>query len=109
MTDDLRPILHATTQLPPPLFQYDPPPTHHRLYPGLTRLASGPEGGVGVHAALLYERVTTEQFFLWTTAFFGAGQHFSVTIELGLSNPVEAAHQRRGWRLAEEEPALVLA
>jgi len=72
-------------------------------------LASGPEGGVGEHAVLLFEPVTPEQFFLWTTEFFGTGQPFSVTVEVRIAEPVEAALQRRGWQLAEEEPALVLA
>jgi hypothetical protein len=67
------------------------------------------ERGSGDHAALLFEPVTPEQFFLWTAEFFGAGQAFSVTIEVGISEPVEAALLRQGWRLAEEEPALVLA
>jgi hypothetical protein len=109
MTDDLRAILHAAARVPPPLFQYSPAPTRHRLCPGLALLASGPEGRAGEHAALLFEPVTPEQFFVWTTEFFGAGQPFSVTIEVGISAPVEAALQRQGWQLAEEEPALVLA
>jgi GNAT superfamily N-acetyltransferase len=72
-------------------------------------LASGPEGGVGEHAVLLFEPVTAEQFFVWTTEFFGAGQPFSVTVEVGLAETVEAALQHQGWQLADEEPALVLA
>jgi ribosomal protein S18 acetylase RimI-like enzyme len=107
--DDLRAILHAAAQIPPPLFQYGPAPIRHRLYPGLMLLASGMEGGSGEHASLLFEPVMPELFFLWTAEFFGAGQAFSVTIEAGISEPVEAALQRQGWHLAEEEPALVLA
>jgi hypothetical protein len=72
-------------------------------------LASGADGGAGEHAALLFEPVTSEQFFLWTSAFFGEEQAFSVTIEAGIAEPIEATIQRRGWQLAEEEPALVLA
>jgi hypothetical protein len=109
MADDLRAILHAAAQVPPPLFKYGPEPTRHRLYPGVMLLASGPEGGAGEHAALLFEPVTPEQFFVWTTEFFGARQPFSVTIDVGIAEPVEAALQRWGWQLAEEEPALVLA
>jgi GNAT superfamily N-acetyltransferase len=109
MPDDLRAILLAAAQVPPPLFQYGPAPIRHRLYPGLMLLASGMEGGSGEHAALLFEPVTPEQLFLWTTEFSGPGQPFSVTIEAGIAEPVEAALQRQGWQLAEEEPALVLA
>jgi GNAT superfamily N-acetyltransferase len=110
MAGTLRAILHAAAQVPPPLFKYSPAPTRHRLHPGLLLLASGPsEGGAGQHAALLFEPVTPEQFFVWTTAFFGAGHAFSVTVEAKIAEPVEAALQRQGWQLAEEEPALVLA
>lgn len=108
MTDDLRAILHAAAQVPPPPFQYGPAPTRHRLHPGLMLLASGLDRGSGEHAALLFKPVTPEQFSLWTTEFFGEGQPFSVTIEAGTAEPVEAALQRQGWQLAEEEPALVL-
>jgi hypothetical protein len=104
MSDDLRAILHAAAQVLAPLFPYGSAPIHHRLYPGLVLLASGLDegsGGVGEHAALLFEPVTPEHFFLWTTEFFGAGHPFSVT--------VEGALQRQGWQLVEEEPALVLA
>jgi hypothetical protein len=109
MSDNLRAILHAAAQVPPPLFLYGPAPTRHRLHPGLLLLASGPDGGAGEHAVLLFEPVTPEQFFAWTTDFFGAGQPFSVTVEVGIAAPVEAALLRQGWQLAEEEPALVLA
>lgn len=110
MSDDLRAILHAAAQVPPPLFQYRPAPTRHRLHPGLLLLSSGPaSGGAGEHAALLFEPITPEQFFGWTTEFFGTGHPFSVTVEVGIADPLEAAIQHQGWQLAEEEPALVLA
>jgi len=72
-------------------------------------LASGPDGGAGERATLLFEPIMLEQFFGWSTEFFGAGHPFSVTVALGIADPIEAAIQRRGWQLAEEEPALVLA
>lgn len=113
MSDDLRAILHAAAQVPPPLFRYRPAPTRHRLHPGLLLLASGPDDrggrGAGEHVALLFEPVTLEHFCGWTTAFFGAGHPFSVTLEVGIADPIEAALQRQGWQIAEEEPALVLA
>lgn len=109
MTDDLRAILHAAAQVPPPPFKYGPAPTRHRIHPGLLLLASGPDGGAGEHAALLFKPITLVQFFGWTTAFFGTEHPFSVTVEVGIADPIEAAIQHQGWRLAEEEPALVLA
>lgn len=107
--DDLRAIRRAAAQAPPPLLKYGSAPMRHRLHPGLTLLASDPLIGAGEHVALLFELITSEQFFGWTTEFFGAGQPFSVTLEVGIADPIEAALLHQGWQLAEEEPALVLA
>jgi GNAT superfamily N-acetyltransferase len=79
------------------------------MHEGLTLLASGPSADLETHAAILFEPVTPEQFFAWTSDFFGSGQPFSVTIEVGIAEPVEAALRHGGWRLAGEEPALALA
>ena len=109
MTDDVRAILHAAAQVPPPLFKYGPEPNRYRLYPGLMLLASGSSVVPGTHVALVFEPITAKQFFIWSTEFFGEGQAFGVTVEAGIAEPIEAALQRQGWKLAEEEPALVLA
>jgi ribosomal protein S18 acetylase RimI-like enzyme len=109
MTEDLRTILHAAAQVPPPLFKYGPQPNRYRLHPGLMLLASGSSAVPGTHVALVFEPIIAKQFFIWTTEFFGEGQAFGVTVEAGIAEPVEAALQRQGWKLADEEPALVLA
>src|SRR5690348_4266109 len=79
------------------------------MHDGLALVASGPSADLETHAAILFEPVTPEQFFAWTSDFFGPGQPFSATIEAGIAEPLEAALQHRGWRLAGEEPALALA
>jgi GNAT superfamily N-acetyltransferase len=109
MTDDLRAILRAAAEVPPPLLKYGPEPHRYRRHPGLLLLASGRDFASGEHAALVIDPLTSEQFFRWTTEFYGEGQAFSVTLEAGMADALESHLQRQGWELAEEEPALVLA
>jgi GNAT superfamily N-acetyltransferase len=108
MTDDLRAILRAAAEVPPPLLKYGPEPHRYRRHPGLLLLASGRDFASGEHAALVIDPITPDQFFLSTSEFFGEGQAFSVTLEAGIAEPLESDLQRQGWELAEEEPALVL-
>ena len=108
MTDDLHAILRAAAEVPPPLFKYGPEPQRYQRHPGLLLLASGADPDSGEHAALVLDPITPEQFFLWTTEFFGEGQAFSVTLEAGVAEPLEDALRQQGWEVVEEEPALVL-
>jgi GNAT superfamily N-acetyltransferase len=108
MTDDLRAILHAAA-VPPPLFKYGPEPQRFLRHGGLLLLASGTDPNTEEHDALVMDPITPEQFFRWTTEFFGEGQAFSVTLEKGIVEPLEDILRQRGWELVEEEPALVLA
>jgi GNAT superfamily N-acetyltransferase len=109
MTDDLHAILRAAAEVPPPLLKYDPQPLRYRRYGSLVLLASGSGRGAGEHSALVIDPITPEQFFRWASEFFGERQAFSVTLEVGVAEPLEGALQQQGWKLAEEEPALVLA
>jgi GNAT superfamily N-acetyltransferase len=109
MTDDLHSILRAAAEVLSPLFKYGPEPQRYQRYPGLLLLASGSDPDSGEHDALVMDPVPPEQFFRWTGEFFGEGQAFSVTLEVGVAESLEAALRQQGWELVEEEPALVLA
>jgi hypothetical protein len=109
MLDDLRAILRAAAEVPPPLLKYSPGPHRYQRHPGLLLLASGRDFASGEYVALVIDPITPEQFYRLTTEFFGEGQAFSVILEAGIADPLESDLQQQGWELVEEEPALVLA
>lgn len=102
-TGGRRAIIRAALMTPSPLARYQPAETR-RATVGDVVFADGPRGR---HAVVLGP-VAPERLFGLARAFFGDAAGFSCELELDTAGAVDEALRARGWRLDEEEPALVL-
>ncbi len=101
-----REIAHAALVLPSPLDRYRPGPGRRAAHGTFTLVDDGGRGPA-FNRAVVLGHVVPEQVFALADAFFADG--YSIVVETGVADALEAALQARGWQLDEEEPALVLA
>ena len=106
-TDELRTIVHTALMTPSPLAPYRAERPRQVVHDDVMLFAIGPPDG-GFRQALVVGPSSPERLFALAEEFFGAGARYSVTVEVEAAQPVEAALRKAGWRLDEEEPALVL-
>jgi GNAT superfamily N-acetyltransferase len=105
--DQLRGIVHTALMTPSPLGRYRPEPSRRAVHDDVMLVAIGSPDG-GFREALVVGPSSPERVFALAEEFFGAGARYSVTVEVEAAPPMEAALRAAGWRLDEEEPALVL-
>ena len=104
--EEWREIARAALVLPSPLDRYRPSASRRAAYGAFTLVADGDQGST-FNRAVVLGPVAPERLFAMADAFFA--DSFSVVIESGAAAVLERVLQVRGWRLDEEEPALVLA
>ncbi len=104
---DRRAIVHACLVAPSPLERYRPGPIRRASHGAITLIAGGDQGPA-FNAALVLGAASPAELFALADAFFGDPAGYSIVIETGTAAAMEALLRERGWRLDEEEPALVL-
>jgi GNAT superfamily N-acetyltransferase len=105
--DQLRGIVHTALMTPSPFAPYRPEPPRRAVHDDVMLVAIGPPDA-GFREALVVGPSAPERVFALAEEFFGVGARYSVTVEVEAAQPMEAALRATGWRLDEEEPALVL-
>jgi len=94
--------------IPSPLERYRAGPIRHASHEALILIAAG-EPGPDFNQAVVLGPARPEEVFRLAEAFFHDSGPYSMVFEAETEEPVEREARRRGWRLDEEEPALVLA
>ncbi len=105
---DLRTIARAPFVTPSPLERYRSGPIRRATHGAMTLISAG-ASGPDFNQAVILGPAPPEDVFTLAEAFFRDSGGYSIVIEVETSGTVEREAQRRGWRLDEEEPALVLA
>jgi ribosomal protein S18 acetylase RimI-like enzyme len=90
-----------------PLARYRPSAERRRTCGSLLLHDDGQTGADGNYA-LVFADVPLERVFAAARAHFGALGGYAVVVEVEAAPATDAALRRQGWRLDEEEPALVL-
>jgi GNAT superfamily N-acetyltransferase len=106
--DHLRAIFHTVLLATSPLDRYHPGPIRRSSHGAVTLTTDGDAGPDFNHAVVLGP-ASPDQVFAVADPFFGDPAGYSVVVEAGAAPAVEEALRGRGWRLDEEEPALVLS
>ena len=106
-TDELRAIIHTALMTPSPLGRYWLEPPRQVVQDDVILVAIGPPDG-GFREALVVGSSAPERVFALAEEFFGHGARYRVAVEVEAAQPMERALHAGGWRLDEEEPALVL-
>ena len=105
--DALRAIVHRALLTPSPLSRYGPAPSRHTVHGDVVLVAvGGPDGGF--REVIVLGPSSPERVFALAADCFGADAGYSVAVEVETATPMEDALVAGGWRLDEEEPALVL-
>ena len=99
--------LHAVLTTPSPLELYQPFRTRRSAEGDVVLLETGPTDARHHHAIVLGP-VAPEELFAHARAFYGGERVDSVELAVEHAVAVEAELLRRGWRVEEEEPALVM-
>ena len=105
---DRRAIVHACLVASSPLERYRPGPIRRARHGPITLIAAGDQGPA-FNQALVLGPASPAELFALADAFFGDPAGYSIVVETGLVPAMDALLGARGWRLDEEEPALVLA
>jgi GNAT superfamily N-acetyltransferase len=105
--DELRTIVHRALMTPSPLARYYAGPSRYVVHDDLMLVATGPADD-GFRQVLVVGPSSPERVLALAEDFFGSGATFSVAVEVAAARPVEEALRAAGWRMDEEEPALVL-
>src|SRR5215213_7723060 len=107
-TDDLRAIFLRALRTPVPLTRYRPNPPR-RAVAGDVMLLSLGDGPDDFREVIVVGPSPPERVFGLAADVFGAGATYRVALEVETAAPIEAALRAAGWRLDEEEPAMVLS
>jgi ribosomal protein S18 acetylase RimI-like enzyme len=107
-TLDPRAIARAPFVTPSPLERYRSGPIRHATHEALTLISAG-EPGPDFNQAVVLGPARPEEVFRLAETFFRDSGAYSMVIEVETAGQVEREARRRGWRLDDEEPALVLA
>jgi GNAT superfamily N-acetyltransferase len=99
--------LRAALTTPSPLERYQASGTQRTVAGDVVLLETGPRDARRRHAIVL-GAVAPDELFARARAFYGGERVDGVELAAECAVPVEAELVRRGWRLTEEEPALVL-
>lgn len=103
----LRAVVKTPLRLPSPLSRHRLAPDRHAVHGDLVLTAvSGP--GPQCNTAAVLGPEPAERVFALAAAFF-AGAEYSIIVEADTAPTLEEDLRARGWRLDEEEPALVLS
>ena len=105
---DRRAMVHACLVAPSPLECYRPGPIRRARHGTITLIAAGDQGPA-FNQALVLGPASPAELFALADAFFGDPAGYSIVVETGMVPAMDALLGARGWRLDEEEPALVLA
>jgi GNAT superfamily N-acetyltransferase len=106
-TQELRAIVRESLVVPSPLEEYRATPGRRVEHGDLALFASGIPG-VEFNLMCVFGPAGPASAFSLADAFFAGAGGYSVAVEVEAAGPIEEALRRRGWRLVEEEPALVL-
>lgn len=105
--DELRAIVHTALVAPSPLERYRSGPIRRAMHGAIALVSDGGQGPDFNRAVVLGPEQPARVFSL-AEAFFGHPAGYSIVVEAQTAGAVEDALRARGWRLDEEEPALVL-
>lgn len=103
--DTLRAVAYAALRTPSPLQRYQHREQRRKDYAAFTLFAD--DSGEDNYAVVL-DLVSPPHFFAQATAFFGADTSYSITVDAGIATELTQTLADNGWRLDEEESALVL-
>ena len=106
-TADLRAITRTPVRVASPLARYRAEPARHEIDGDLYLTAMG-GADPSFNFAAVVGPVAPARVFARAEAFFG-DTTYSVVVESDTAQPTEDALRAAGWRLDEDEPALVLA
>jgi ribosomal protein S18 acetylase RimI-like enzyme len=104
---NLRAIARTPLLLASPLLRYRPEPARHAVYDGVVLTAMG-GAGPGSNWVTVLGPEAPERVFGLADVFFG-GSAYAVAVEVESAQPTDDALRAAGWRLDEEEPAMVLS
>jgi ribosomal protein S18 acetylase RimI-like enzyme len=105
---DLAPIAHRGLLLrPPPLMRHQPG-ARHTVRDGLAMFAWGQPGPSFNKVAVLGPAPPLARILELADDFFGKPGGYGVLVQADAGHPVEAELIARGWRVVEDEEALVL-
>ena len=99
--------LRTVLTTPSPLERYQVPRTRRAVEGDVVLLEVGPEDARHHHVIVL-GGVAPEEVFARARAFYGRERVDSVELVAEHAAAVEVELRRRGWRVTEEEPALVM-
>ncbi len=102
-TADRRAIVHTALLTPSPLAGYQAGPMRRAVHGDVVLSA-----GLDFHHALVLGPVASERVFALAATFFEGKGGYHVELDVKAAGEVERALLSQGWRLDEEEPALVL-
>lgn len=103
----LRSIAHAALVTPSPLERYRPLLSRRSTH-GTTTLVSDGDVGPDFNHVVVLGPTTPKDIFTLATAFFDDPAGYSIVVDVTAAPDVGDLLIARGWRLDEEEPALVL-
>lgn len=104
---DLRAIVRAALLAPSPLQRYWGGRARAESHDGIGLVALGPPGHA-FNFAVVFEPAPLGHVLDLATTFFGDPSGYAVTLEVGSTGTLGDTLLARGWRLDEEEVALVL-
>jgi ribosomal protein S18 acetylase RimI-like enzyme len=107
--DALRAIVHEALLATSPLERYRPGPSRLATHGPITLVTAG-DRGPDFNAVLVLGPAPAEQVFALAQAFFDDPAGYSICLDAEVAGAaIEDGLRARGWRLDEEEPALVLS
>ena len=106
MPIDLRSIVRVPLLVPSPLQRYRSDPGRHAIHDDLV-LTAGDGPGPDFNIAFVLGPMAPERVFALADGFFDA-TGYAIVVESDTAQPIEDAIRAQGWRMDEEEPALVL-
>jgi ribosomal protein S18 acetylase RimI-like enzyme len=101
-------LVHAAFLAPSPLEKYRPAPSRRSTHGAISLISDG-DVGPDFNRVLVLGPTAPDRVFAVADPFFGGPLAYSLIVEAGATQAVEDELRARGWRLDEEEPALVLS
>ena len=103
-----RAIAHACLVAPSPLERYRPDPCRRASHGPVTLAAEG-SAGPNFNRVIVLGPAAPDAVVALADGFFGGPAAYSMVVDTEAARALDAGVRTRGWRLDEEEPALVLA
>jgi GNAT superfamily N-acetyltransferase len=106
--DPLRTVVHTAFLAPSPLERFRPRQSRRSGHGAITLISDG-DAGPDFNRVVVLGPTPDDEVFALADPFFGGPSGYSIVVEVGAAPHLEGVLRARGWRLDEEEPALVLS